>query len=210
LTVGAFTEKAVLNGDQWNGWSVVAAPGELSPWSTTSVPFQDAWPVKPDVVFEGGNVAHDGAGLFDGGIADLSLLSTYYRPTDRLFTLSYATSAATAQVARMSAQVLTEYPDFWPETIRALIVHSARWTRAMKVHLRGAGGKRGRARLVRRYGFGVPSVDRARRSANDALTLVAQGIIRPFADGKMREMHFHQLPWPKEVLEELGQTAVEL
>jgi len=197
LTVGAFTEKAVLNGDQWNGWSVVAAPGELSPWSTTSVSFRDPWPVKPDVVFEGGNVAHDGAGLFDGGIGDLSLLSTYYRPADRLFTLSYATSAATAQVARMSAQVLGDYPDFWPEAIRALIVHSARWTRAMKVHLRGAGGKRGRARLVRRYGFGVPSVDRARRSANDALTLVAQGIIRPFADGKMREMHFHQLPWPK-------------
>jgi hypothetical protein len=210
LTVGAFTEKAVLNGDQWNGWCVVAPPGELSPWSTTSVPFQDPWPMKPDVVFEGGNVAHDGAGLFDGGIGNLCLLSTYYRPADRLFTLSYATSAATAQIARMSVQVLADYPDFWPETIRALIAHSARWTRAMQVHLRGAGGKKGRAKLVRRYGFGVPNGERARRSANDALTLVAQGRIRPFLDGKMREMHFHRLPWPKGVLEELGQTPVEL
>lgn len=24
-----------------------------------------------------------------------------------------------------------EYPEFWPETIRALIVHSAEWTNAM-------------------------------------------------------------------------------
>lgn len=210
LTVGAFTEKAVLNGAQWNGWAVVAPAGELSPWSTTSVPFQDTWAIKPDVVFEGGNVAHDGAGNFDGGIGDLCLLSTYYRPADRMFVLSYATSAATAQVARMSALISAEYADFWPETVRALIVHSARWTRVMEAHLRGAGGKRGRSKLVRRYGFGVPNLTRALRSANDALTLVAQGMIRPFTDGKMREMHVHLLPWPKEILEELGQTPVQL
>jgi hypothetical protein len=80
----------------------------------------------------------------------------------------------------------------------------------MEAHLRGAGGKRGRSKLVRRYGFGVPHVDRALRSANDALTLIAQSTIHPFSLGKMREMHFHQLPWPRGVLEELGETAVSL
>jgi hypothetical protein len=80
----------------------------------------------------------------------------------------------------------------------------------MQAHLGGAGGKRARARLVRRYGFGVPSLDRALRSANDALTLVVQAEIHPFADGKMREMHLYELPWPKEVLEGLGQTSVRL
>jgi len=55
-----------------------------------------------------------------------------------------------------------------------------------------------RARLVRRYGFGVPDLDRARRSASNALTLIVQGSIRPFVDGKMREMHFFELPWPRE------------
>src|SRR5262249_36488607 len=150
------------------------------------------------------------AGLLDGGIGDLCLLSTYFRPAERMFVLTNATSAATAQVARMCALVLADYPNFWPETVRALIVHSARWTRAMETHLRGAGGKRGRARLVRRYGFGVPSALRALRSANDALTLVAQGTLRPFDDGRMREMHLHQMPWPKDVLEALGQTPVQL
>jgi hypothetical protein len=185
------------------------AVGTASPWSTTSVIFQDSWPIKPDVVLEGGNVAING-GMFESAIPDLCLLSTYYRPDQRPFVLSWATSAATAQVARMAAIIRADYPEFWPETVRALIVHSAQWTRAMEGHLRGAGGKRARYRLVRRYGFGVPHLDRALRSADDALTLVAQSSIHPFSEGKMREMHVHELPWPKDVLEELGQTAVRL
>jgi hypothetical protein len=209
LTVGAFTEKATLNA-AWDGWSPIASAGDLSPWSTTSVTFREVWPIKPDVVFEGGNVAHDGAGGLEFGVGDLCLLSTYYKPAERMFVLTYATSAATAQVARLTALILAEYPDFWPETVRGLVVHSARWTKAMEAHLRGASGKRGRATRVRRYGFGVPSLARALRSANDALTLVAQATIRPFSNGKMREMHVHELPWPKDVLEQLGPTPVRL
>jgi len=65
LTVGAFTDKVVLNDPDWSGWSPVAHRGDLSPWSTTSVVFQPAWPIKPEVVFEGGNVVHDGADNID-------------------------------------------------------------------------------------------------------------------------------------------------
>src|SRR5262249_34977429 len=155
------------------GWSPVTPPGDLSPWSTTSVTFQEAWPIKPEVVFEGGNVAHDGSN-FDFPVPDLSLLSTYYRPSERLFELSWATNAATALVARMAAMIRVDYPQLSPEAVRALIVHSAEWTRAMQTHLQGAGGKRARSRLVRRYGFGVPNLTRALRSANDALTLVIE------------------------------------
>ncbi|GGO12802.1 hypothetical protein GCM10007972_18210 [Iodidimonas muriae] len=209
LTVGAFTEKSAIGDPALNGWSPLAPPGDLSPWSTTSVTFQERWPIKPDVVCEGGNVATDG-GSFDNAVPDLCLLSTYYQPNQKAFVLSWATSAATAQVARIAAIIRADYPEYWPETVRALVVHSAVWTRAMQAHLRGAGGKRARAKLVRRYGFGVPHLDRALRSANDALTLVAQATIRPFSEGKMREMHVHELPWPKEVLEELGQTPVRL
>jgi hypothetical protein len=211
LTVGAFTEKAVITDANWDGWGPVAPVGELAPWSTSSVAFEDAWPIKPDVVFEGGNVAHDEAGHFQEGIGELSLLTTHYRPAQRIFELSWATSAATAQVARMTGIISAEYPAFWPETIRGMVVHSARWTRAMEAHLRGPGGRRSRARLlVRRYGFGVPNLTRALRSANDSLTLIEQATIRPFEGGKMREMHVHDLPWPRDVLAELGQTPVRL
>jgi Subtilase family len=208
LTVGACTDKAVITDPKSIGWSPVAPPGDLSPWSTTSVVFQDAWPIKPDVVFEGGNVGKRGAD-FDP-VPDLCLLSTHYRPVEKTLVHSWATSAATAQVARMAAIIRADYTDLWPETVRALIVHSARWTRAMEAHLSAAGGKKARGLLVRRYGLGVPDLERATRSANDALTLIGQSALRPFANGKMREMNLFELPWPKAILAGLGQTFVRL
>jgi len=80
----------------------------------------------------------------------------------------------------------------------------------MQTHLRGASGKRARAKIVQRYGFGVPNAERALRSANDALTLDAQSRIRPFIKGKMGELHFFDLPWPRDVLAELGASPVRL
>lgn len=210
LTVGAFTEKATIQDPKWNGWQPVAQAGDLSPWSTTGVVFADAWPMKPDVVLEGGNVVKNGNGEIDFPCPDVSLLSTHYQPAEKSFVLSWATSAATAQAARMAAIIAADYPALGAEAVRALIVHSAEWTPQMQAHLRGASGKRARARLVRRYGFGVPRLDRALRSASDALTLIAQGTIRPFLEGKMREMHFFELPWPREVLQSLGETPVRL
>lgn len=210
LTVGAYTERAELDDSMQPSWTAVARPGDLSPWSTTSVTFGTGWPIKPDVVAEGGNVAEDGHGSVTFGIASLSLLTTYCKPAEKPFVLTWATSAAAAQVARLCAMVSAEYPTHWPETVRALVVHSAEWTSTMKQHLGDAAGKRARARLVRRYGFGVPSAERALHSATDALTLVVEGTIRPFAAGKMREMHLHDLPWPAEVLAGLGAAAVKL
>jgi hypothetical protein len=209
LTVGAFTQKAHIQDPSWEDWKPIARAGDLSPWSTTSVSFRRLWPIKPDVVFEGGNAVFDSKGEVDYPVPDLSLLSTYYKPNKRPFVLTWATSAASAQVARMAAIISSEYP-VWPETVRALIVHSAQWTREMKRQLRGAGGKRRREMLVRRYGFGVPDLTRALRSANDALTLMIQGRIRPFGGGKMRDMHLHQLPWPRDELEGLGDAPAQL
>ena len=160
------------------------------------------WPNKPDVVFEGGNVATDGS-QFDGGIADLCLLSTNFKPVARLFTLTNATSAATAQTARIAALISAEYPTLWPETLRALLVHSAEWTPQMRARFDATSNRQQVAALLHRYGYGVPSVSRALRSANDALTLVVQSTIRPFDQGKTREMHVHELPWPVEALQDL-------
>jgi hypothetical protein len=56
----------------------------------------------------------------------------------------------------------------------------------------------------------VPDVARALRSANDALTLVVESAIHPYLKGKMREMHVHQLPWPKDTLAELHAANVRL
>ncbi len=64
--------------------------------------------------------------------------------------------------------------------------------------------------------MGVPDRTRALRSAADALTLIAEARIHPYeregnaADGKTREMNLHELPWPKDELEALGNAQVRL
>lgn len=206
--MGAFTDKVVITDADWKGWSPVACRGDLSPWSTTSVVFATAWPNKPEVVFEGGNVAQDAAGNVDFPCDDLGLLTTNYRPADKMFVSTRATSAATAQAARLCASIAAEYADLWPETIRALAVHSARWTEAMVGYFAKAKDKTARAQLLRRYGFGVPDLDRALRSAANAATLIVEDSIRPFKNKKMREIHFHNLPWPREALAALGDAEV--
>jgi hypothetical protein len=59
--------------------------------------------------------------------------------------------------------------------------------------------------------MGVPDFQRATRSATDALTLVAQDVIHPFdGQGRTREMHLHELPWPTDVLTGLGEVEVRM
>ena len=211
LAVGAFTElvDVAASGPDWDGYTAIAPSGDLSPFSTTSVAFPRSWPIKPEFVCEGGNGASNGV---DVGIPDSTqLLTTFSQPLIRMFTTSGMTSAATAQAGRLASLVFAEYPDLWPETVRALLVHSSQWTPAMWARFQGVGkSKTAREALLRRYGFGVPSADRALRSAADAVTLVAQDVIHPFAHGRLREMHLHQLPWPTQVLHDLGEATVRL
>ncbi|WP_306071116.1 S8 family peptidase [Nocardia cyriacigeorgica] len=221
LTVGAYTDKDDLSGAAaiFDGYSVLAARGELSPTSRTSVAFDvSKWPYKPDVVAEGGNVAvssgDDQAQTPDA----LGILTTRYQSFGGgAFTTTRATSAASAQVAAIAASIMAEYPGMRPETVRALVVHSARWTPAMQRRFDTETSKTRRANLLlRRYGMGVPDRQRALRSASDALTLVTESQIRPFeridntAEGRLREMNVHQLPWPREQLEALGNTEVTM
>ncbi len=137
------------------------------------------------MVFEGGNAAvtHLYAKPYAETNASLSLLTTEMEPERRLFTTTNATSAASALAARMAAQLMAEYPDLWPETIRALIVHSAEWTDAMRqAFLPGTGQptKTDVARLVRHCGFGVPDLERALWSVENSLTMICEGQLHPF------------------------------
>jgi hypothetical protein len=110
----------------------------------------------------------------------------------------------------MGAVISAEYPTLWPETLRALIVHSAEWTQTMQAAIDGANGRQAVGALLHRYGFGKPALSRALRSAGDALTLISQSVIHPYRDKKTREMHLHRLPWPTEALQTLGDQDVTL
>lgn len=214
LTVGAFTELDSLEGagSGFEDWVPLTQRGDLSPHSRTSVAFDRRWPIKPDVVMEGGNVARSPSGsTYD--TPEILQVPTTRAPfgTARLLTVTNATSAATAQSAHLAAGILADYPELWPETVRALIVHSAEWTDRMMNHFGTASTRAAKVALHRRYGMGVPDLLRATRSATDALTLVAQDMIYPYdKDGRMREMHLHDLPWPTDILSDLGSAHVQL
>src|SRR3546814_8600898 len=61
----------------------------------------------------------------------LSLLSTGH-DVNRLPLVAFqATSAAAAQAARMAARLSAAHPEYWPETVRGLLIHSAQWTEPM-------------------------------------------------------------------------------
>ncbi|MEB3120559.1 MAG: S8 family peptidase [Snowella sp.] len=213
LIVGAYTEKINIIHPSFQGWQPVAPCGDLSPRSRTSVSWDNQWPIRPDVVFEGGNLASDGQNPAQN-IDDLSLLTTHHRPEIRAFNVMADTSCATALASYMAARILSEKPKYWPETIRALMVHSAEWTTQMLAHLPKKTTQTQKRSLLRRYGYGVPSLERALKSANNDLTLIIEDQVKPFvlegSEIKLGEMNIHDLPWPTEKLQELGGEEVKL
>src|SRR5262249_17067484 len=142
------------------------------------------WPVKPDVVFEGGNLAHDGAAPGEP-IDDLQLLTTFHLPQNRHFTTLGDTSAAAALAGGMAGSILAARPKLGPETVRAIIVHSADWTPAMRARIDACHGAKGQIQaLVRRYGYGVPDLNRALLSTRNDLTLMVEDELQPFQHEK--------------------------
>ena len=212
LTVGAFTEKTVIADPTFEGWTALAPNGELAPTSRTSLTWEKQWPIKPDLVCEGGNWATDGATVDFPD--DLGILTTHYLPNRQHFDIIRDTSAATAMAANLAGRVLAGRPQSWLETVRGLLVHSAEWTPAMLAHLPENAGRQEKLALVRRYGYGAPNFERALLSSLNDTTLVVEDSLHPFwrdaSVVKTRDMHLHSLPWPRAELEALGETEVEL
>ena len=215
LTVGAYTDKTLIKDTKLKGYTPIAKKGALSPFSSTSATWERTkWPIKPDIVLEGGNIAKDKT-RFSSVSEDLSLLSLHHKPQERHFEMIYATSAATAQASWMASQIQTHYPEIWPETIRALMVHSADWKENMKRQFwnNNDSDKSNYKKILRIFGYGVPDLNKAVSSYKNSLTLVSEQTLRPFKKEKSKspttkDMHFYRMPWPKNVLESLPDQTV--
>lgn len=223
ITVGAYTNKIWVNDPNYDSWEPIAKAGELSPRSRTSVSWgKTPWPIKPDVVLEGGN--HIGKDNFPPeDHPDLHVLTTGKQTP---FCHSSDTSAANAQAARLGAIIRAEYPHYWPETVRGLIVHSARWTDAMlaqaQTHPINNANMQEKINLLRRFGYGVPNEEFLLNSFKNKPCLIIQDYLKPFklsidelghkkgSDAIYDEMNFYELPWPKEQLEQLFDQKVTL
>lgn len=207
LTVGAYTALDSISDPLLAGYSPVAPKDCISPFTTTSLDWEEnKWPIKPELVLEGGNLAVDGTG-FVSEADELSLLSTFYKPHEGHFYPFNMTSAATAQLGWMAGQLQAQNPSFWPETVRGLLVHSAEWPEAMKKQFINKESKTDFKRLLSICGYGVPNLERALYSAQHSLTLIAQAELQPFdkkpkgeSGYRTRDMHLYELPWPKDVL----------
>ena len=211
--------------DAYNTWSAYAEAGALSPYSRVSLDWvHGRTPIKPEIVFEAGNRALSPEGVeLLSGVSSLSLLTTAKDFTDQPLTTFWATSAATAQAAGMAGRLMAHDPSWWPETVRALMVHSSSWTPLMKQHIDQCAGKNERLVFARQFGYGVPDLNRALSSAQNDLFMISQSAIQPFfkeiseKDGrtvvsapKLYEMHMYDLPWPVQSLQELAAQDVEL
>lgn len=213
ITVGAYTERVSIDASKWPSLTAIAPHGGLSPCSSTSRLWHRAWPYKPDVVAEGGNGAIDSQSPVVGP-ESLRLLTANRDMTTALLTETGDTSAATAEVARLCAHLAARYPDYWPETLRALVVHGARYSAAMRHGLAPKPQMQEKINLLRHYGHGAVSADNALNSARHRPTLVVQGQIQPYRQSKdgvrLNEMNLHDLPWPAGELLALGETPVQM
>jgi hypothetical protein len=204
ITVGAYTRKDRINVN--TGLTPLAANGHMAPSNSTSLIWDEQWPNKPDIVMEGGNSSTDGTHVSDH--SSLKILAADSEFPNYIFLPFGDTSGAAALAAKLAAELRSEYPAFWPETIRGLMIHSAEWTMQM---LNGRAIKtlneQEKKNLLRTFGYGVPNLDRAMYSANNSLTLIAEREIQPYkkekSTGHYNDYHLFELPWPADVLESL-------
>ncbi|MDP3207524.1 MAG: S8 family peptidase [Rhodoglobus sp.] len=169
LTVGAFTRRVELPRDQDYAEARVVATkaGGISPYTSTGLVGKE-WPIKPDVVIEGGNLAIS-ASLTDASVPTLSALTTSHRHTrGSPVGLMAMTSEASARAAYLAARIWSVEPRLRPATVRGLIVHSARWTRTMREDFPGRDDR------LLACGYGVPDWRLASTCAQGVATIIVE------------------------------------
>jgi hypothetical protein len=169
LTIGAFTARVELphDTDDAEARLVATRPGGISPYTSTGI-VGNEWPIKPDVVFEGGNLAISGT-LPNAAVPALSALTTSHRHAiGQPVGLISMTSEASARAAYLAARIWALEPKLRPETVRGLIVHSATWSTAMREDFPGLNDR------LLACGYGVPNDRLASECAQGVATVVVE------------------------------------
>lgn len=194
------------------GYRLLADLTDLGPSSTTSMSWISSSPFKPDVIFEGGNYGFDDEYEFPANLEELSLLTTSNEFIDGKFFASFIeTSAATALASNFISKLWSQYPDYRPETIRALLIHSAEWPQRIIERFSPLKNKQSVSNLLRVAGYGQPNLSKALTSGDKSVNLVVEDQIQPYTpEGTMNKMVLYSLPWPSEELEKLGDIEVKL
>lgn len=220
LTIGGFTRKETPPANP-PGLKPVVPANHRSPFSLGSQALSsDLTPIKPEVLFEAGNMIADPSGDC-GWEPSVSLLAPGSNVMHEPLVPFWATSAAAGMAGHFVGALQAALPEIWPETHRALVVDSAHWPEPIRKRLIGTGQhwktgtKAAKQAVLREVGYGVPDLQRAINSASNDVTLIAQAPIQPFVIGEsggpvFNEMHFYDLPWPKAALEKIENGIVTM
>jgi hypothetical protein len=166
LTIGAYTTKTALPPDpDYAEAKSVAPAGGAAPHTTTGSP-EVPWPIKPDIVLEGGNIALSST-IADPDVETLVTLTAGSRYLTHPLSRISMTSEAAARAARMAVDVLKVDPSLRPATVRGLLVHSASWTPAMREQFREPD-------LFQACGYGVPDLELARACTAERATVIIE------------------------------------
>jgi hypothetical protein len=222
LSIGAYTTKTRVPPDAvYENTHPVAPRDGVSPYTRAGLsPTEVA--IKPDVVLEGGNLAFDGA-LPGVGAETLSTLTTGREFLTRPLEVIFGTSEATARAGRLAAEIWRALPRARAETVRALMVQSARWTPMME---RQFPVEDERFQLC---GYGAPDEAFATGCAADRATIIFEDAVpnmlpserpkkeppkRPTTStmekSTERRMNLYRIPFPDDLLREYMNVGVEL
>ncbi|MCB9595900.1 MAG: S8 family peptidase [Sandaracinaceae bacterium] len=167
LTIGACTWRTQMPpAADLREYSPVAPTGGASPHTSARPVDADRVPNKPEVVFEGGNVAFDGA-LPDPGVPTLTSLTTGHR-LGRPLASMWGTSEATARAAHLGARIFAADSTLRAATVRGLIVHSASWTPTMLSQFEGIDDR------LAICGYGAPDAAFATACTRERATVIVE------------------------------------
>lgn len=140
-----------------------------SPFTCTGPGFEGA--IKPELVDDAGDVFFADRRQKDSGV--LTMNKDFAPPAARLFKRQLGTSFAAPKVANMAAQLMREYPEYSSNLIRALLVHSAEVPEDRPASLTEK--KSWDPDMLRIYGYGKPSFERAQKAAGNDAWLLHEG-----------------------------------
>lgn len=216
LTVGGFTLRTTVPPQHAAAYAPIAPRGALSPHSRCGLAVKPE-AIKPDVVFEAGNVA------FDGTVGDAALLgtvTTHHEFHTRLLDSTFGTSEAAAHSGWFVAQLLRGIEGVTAQTLRGLVVHSASWTPAMIQQLPNVDER------LAAFGLGNPDLSYALGCLAHRATILIEDTLanavivrvrRQQPNGRFREVDdvrryakIFRVPLPEELLLESPDSAVRL
>lgn len=222
VTVGSMTNLTTLTDPNFNNWKPWSEKGNISPSTRTSVNWE--WkkqaPLKPDFVLEGGNrILSPNKPTDITNHDDVSILTTS-GDMNFPFDSHLDSSAACALASHYAALIADKYPSYWPETIRALLIHSCKYNKSINdvyQKLRKQDNLPKNVALdtiLRTVGYGIPNIDKALNSYENHAHVVLQNTLKPFKKGKsniaLNEWHLIELPWPVDELSQIASSNVEL